>query len=127
MDISEEELKELKDYEKEEQKLAAQKGMLDDYEKLVELMDYPPLNLLINSQSFSEALSKAFNEVPKKEEYDRELFGKIEKKFKFEIDSARKAIEKYKTPQKASREYMKTHKNVDITDFSNIYLIRYAP
>lgn len=127
MNISKEELKELKDYEKEEEKLEAQKQMLEDYAKLVELMDFPPLNLLINSQSFNDEINKAFSEISNREKYDKELFGKIEKKFKFEIDSAREAIKEHKTPQKAAREYMKKHKNVDITDFSNVYLIRYEP
>jgi DNA repair ATPase RecN len=127
MDISKEELQELKDYEKEEEQINAQKQLIEDYEKLVDLIDFPPLNLLINSKSFNDEINKAFDEISKKKEYDKELFGKIEKKFKFEIDSARAAMKQHKTPQKAAREYMKKNPKIDIEDFSNVYLIRFKP
>jgi hypothetical protein len=127
MEISKEELQELKDYEKEEAVVEAQSQLIKDYKKLVELMDYPPLSLLINSKSFSDELNKALSEVSKKTKYDKDHFGKIEKKFQFEIDSARAAIKQHKTPQKAAREYMKNNKNVTIEDFSNVHLIRFAP
>lgn len=127
MDISKEELQELKDYEKIEEQLVVQTQLIEDYKKLVELMAYPPLNLLINSKSFNEEINAAHDGITQQKKYDKEYFGKIEKKFKFEIDSARTAMKEHKTPQKAAREYMKKNKNVEIDDFSNVYLLRFNP
>jgi hypothetical protein len=121
---TEEEKTELEEYGKLLEKLGVEERLAEDFESLESLINFPPLSLKIHHSAFVDELLAARSKIKSYDKYDENLFGKIEKKFKPQINEAKKAKEKYGSPAEAAKEYMTVKKNnVTIMDFSNIYLL----
>lgn len=121
---TEKEKAELEEYGKLLEKLIVEERLMYEFESLEDLMNFPPLSLKIHHHAFVEELLAAQKKIKSYDKYDENLFGKIEKKFKPQIDEARKAKNKHGSPAKAAKEYMAVKKNnVTIEDFTNIYLL----
>lgn len=121
---TEQEKAELEEYGKLLEKLEVEERLVDDFQSLESLINFAPLSLKIHHYAFIDELLAARKKIKSYDKYDENLFGKIEKKFKPQIDEAKKAKDKYESPAEAAKEYMAVKKNnVTIMDFSNIYLL----
>lgn len=91
-----------------------QKLFRDDYRALAPMMYYPPLCLKKNFSRFTDDLESAFSAIVSKRDYDKTLFGIVEKKWSKQLAEARELSKNGTIPaEQVLEKYLKSEKKID--------------